>query len=76
MRPPTTIDTCRLRTDAAPQPDPLDPTRQHRTNRTAVCPHRASTPPQSGHLNTPPANIRSTRTGSGPTLSNDASGHE
>ena len=45
-----------------------------RTNRRATCPHRDSDPAHSGHRNKPSASICSTTAGSGPTVSNAASG--
>jgi hypothetical protein len=48
------------RTDSAPS----------RTNRGAVCPHGANRPPQAGQVSSPRTSCVSTRTGSGPTLTN------
>ena len=42
-----------------------------RTNRGAACPHGASRCPQPGQDTSPETSLRSTTTGSGPTLSND-----
>ena len=51
MRPPTTIDTVVLGQMLRRNRTRSTPPANTRTNRTAVCPHRASTPPQSGHPN-------------------------
>jgi hypothetical protein len=60
----------RPRTDPPPRPDPPHRRAGLSTNRGAACPHGANRPPQAGHASSPQTSCVSTRTGSGPTLTN------